>query len=477
MSPKSACKTQQQLPINALVHQYESLVDAGAHLLFNESEFAQLIEYYEKGNALNKALEAISHALNYYKDAAYFYVCRAKLLIKARKYEKALRNLRMAEKLGYEARYIDLLRAQICYLDRDYPATLEVLQRLRNSDLPEKELVDVWLLEALVRKHLDEPQEMLEALIEILRVQPEHKRALELTTVAVEDNKAFDWAVRYFKAHTDRFPYSYLGWYNLGYALHNKLEYQEAMDAFEFSYTIAPEYGPAYQEYIQLCFDHLQFDKALKAALEYLTVFTDDAEMMALAGECYLHLGHTDKARIMLFRALNLEHQSDDVYFAIAASYEQEGNHGVASHFFKKTIKMNAMREDAWLGLGRSLYKQGMGERAIASLHRATALAPEVTQIWVQLIATYLDQGKIKDALHVCEEADQSAYGADLLYAEAAVYWLDGQEVKAVDLLAEAMQEDLKTVELFYDLAPGARGNSKLTAMFRYYQSEAVGVA
>ena len=299
-----------------------------------------------------------------------------------------------------------------------------------------------------------------------------NQAALERMWIIVEFTRKHRESIKVHQLVLDHQPYAYQAWYNLGHAFYSLNEYEEAKTAFEFAFLINKKFELAYRDFAEVCFDLKQYREALQCLLEAQQQFEADSEMLTRIGECYSQLGETSKAKVYLFRALNLDQRNDEIYFHIGCCYAQDNHFQSAVHFFKQALKLDDTREDYRFVLGQTYTKLGRIKKAAQQLTAAIEAAPELSNYWFEMVKLLLHQQKTNEALELVNVALENTYGADLIYGQAAALFALNQETKALEVLGEALQEDFREHRLLFELTPALRNHKQVKAIIRYYQRD-----
>ncbi len=463
----------QQL-LRDLVFRYELLTQKDKTDGFDEKAFLELANFYEVEHSPEKALEIVNHGLSQFDSSADLHLCKAKLLLRCNEPDTALELLDLA--MSNEANDpvdIQRFKAQAYALKRQYDKAQQTLDLIHFELAPNAiQLSDIWFLEAWIQEKEDRLERAFESLCRSLESNPLNQAALERMWIIVEFTRKHVASVKIHQDVLDLQPYSYQAWYNLGHAYYSLNEYEQAKVAFEYAFLINKKFELAYRDFAEVCFDLKQYDEALNCLLEAQQQFEPDSDMLARIGECYKLLGETSKAKVYLFRALNLDQRNDEIYFHIGTCYAMDDHNEGAIHFFKQAIKLEDTREDYLFELGRTYRKLGRYKKAATYLRAPIDMASEVSMYWVEIIRLFIEQKKFDKALKLVTEALEHTYGADLIYCKTVILYTLKREVEAFEYLAEALQENHSEHRLLFELDPKLRKDNKVSAIIRYYKEE-----
>lgn len=197
--------------------------------------------------------------------------------------------------------------------------------------------------------------EAIEVLKEALRVNKYNESAL------YELGRCYDMmgesheAVKSYTEFIDEQPYSATAWYNLGNAYSKLEDFDKAVWAYDYAILINEEFGPAH---FNLGNSYLSLEKYHKAIEHFeLCQKFDGDDAMAM---CY-----------------------------IGEAYEQLNEFDLSKHYYKKSIEMEPMLPEAWLGLGIVEDLMGNTREGLVLIHKALDFDPENAGIYHVLAGAY----------------------------------------------------------------------------------------
>ncbi|MFK8102856.1 MAG: CDC27 family protein [Saprospiraceae bacterium] len=443
----------------------------GTVLIIEETEYLTLIDYYEQECSQERALEVTNFAISTHCKSARLLTTQARLLIDTRNEEMALRQLRRAEALEPSLLEINLLKAEALSKLSHYNEAISLLGDLKEGRTSEKEeLSKIFLQESRIYEKLESYEQMFYALKESLYQNPTNQAALKQIWLSVELSRKYNESISLHQDLINQDPYSYLAWFNLGHAYYYLLEYDKAIEAFEFAFLINEKFEFAYRDCAEVCMQLKRYDKALKCYLAVAEHFPPDGDLLIHIGECHKHLGKISQAKIVLYRALAMEPQNEEIYFHLGDCYAQEQGWGSAIYFLKKAIKLEDRREDYYSKLAEIYFFIGEYEKARTMFDKSVTIAPEESSYWIAYISFLLNLGEVSQALEVLEMAQDNAVGAELIYAKAACLFLLEERKTGLENLGEALIEDFSIHHLFFKLAPAFSEDRDVKAIIHYYK-------
>ncbi|MCB0654423.1 MAG: tetratricopeptide repeat protein [Saprospiraceae bacterium] len=454
--------------IDALVIKYESSSKSGQTLFFDENSFLQLIEFYEREERLDKAIEVANQAIERYLFSVDFYLRKAELLIDAGKEKAALKTLDRAEAFAPGQLEITLLKAEaLTYLDRGGEALemLEDVKLLSNKNT----FGEIYLMESLVHEFNHDYELMFQVLKSAIKLDPENDEALERLWLAVELSRKYKESISLHKEIINEHPYSYMAWYNLGHAYAYLGNYEEAIEAYEFSFVINENFEYAIRDCADLCFETNQFRKAIKYYMELLDDAEADSDLFQKIGESYQQLGNGAKAVEYFRQALKLDPLNDEVYYHMGECFALQGHWKEAARFYKKAVEIEDGREEYFGGLALAKAELGALEEAEDHFRKAVEIAPDETRFWMEYASFLVRFDRTEDALSLLTVAEITADSALLQFGQVACLFSLGRRKEASLLLWQVMEEGGEDYTVIFDMVPELEYDEEIQTILSSY--------
>ncbi|MCB0606829.1 MAG: tetratricopeptide repeat protein [Lewinellaceae bacterium] len=439
--------------LNNLVAEYENISKQGLAVFLDEKAYQQLIDYYESEGLPEKALEVAGRAIQHYSFSVDFYLRQANLLIETHREHEALNVLEHAANFSPGELEIELLRAEaFIYLDQTDTA-LAILDACK-AGAEGHDLSDILLVEAVLFEQEEAYERMFISLRAALDLWPENEEALEKMWLATELSKQYEESVRFHETLLEDYPYAYLAWYNLAHAHACLGNYDEAIEAYEFAFSINDQFEFAYRDCAELCFELQQYGKALRLYLEMQEQFDPEGETLLRIGQCFQHLGKYEEAKEYFVKAIHIDPMDDEAHFCLGQCWAEKGNWKSAIRCYQKAIHIEDGREEYYLGMAEALEQTGDLTGAAFYFKASLEIAPEEKDLWLRYITFLLDTGQFEEALKCSEEAITFDLGAELIYSQAACLLRLGRRQEALYWLGEALLEDYEAHGVLFSLVP-----------------------
>ncbi len=464
-------RTKRDINILNIVSDFETKFTTGQIGYLTEKKFIRVIEYYEEEKLFSKALEVCNLALGQYSFRAEFYILKAKILLQINKPKKALKVIRSAEKISPSELEIQLLKIKALSILNEFTKVETLINDLKSgavrTNLPEILSAEASYYE--IRKEYDL---MYLALAKALLINVDDEYLYERVMLSVELSKNYIQCIDLHLKIIDIRPYSYMAWYNLGHAYSFEGEYEQAIDAFEYSFIINKDFENGYLDCADLCIQIKKYDKALGVLSEALEIVDNECETLLLMAFCQIQLANLSDAKYNLFKAIKLDPYNDEVYFNLGVCYSKENQWQNAIDAFHKAITLEDSTEDYYLHLGLSYYELGSFKKAGQYLRKAASKAPENSAYWSEYTKFLIKQGEIQQATDVLDEAEEYTFGADLLFCRSLILLREGKKAQAFELLSEALVEGFHFHTILFDIDPELMLDSEICAIIKYYKIE-----
>jgi tetratricopeptide (TPR) repeat protein len=436
-----------QEDVQVLVSRYEEMVKKDQTVFLDQSNFEQIIDFYEDNNLLKEALEAAEMAIMQHPFSAFIMTKKAQVLFDLNNYEDALDLLSKAEIYDPADVTIYLLRSDIFAWLSKYPEAIEELDSA--AEYADKEEIDELFLEyADVYEDWAKYDMAFIYLRKAIYANPKNNEALSRMNMCADLAQKQDAAIRIYKRVIDEDPYSGMAWNYLGNAYLALDLYEKAVNAYEFAQVIDEGHGAAFKG----CGDALAKLCEWERAIENYSVALDlvapkDKTHLAI-GDCHLHLGDFNKARQSYRQALKLRPENDQANFKIGESYSQQSKWQNAIKFYENAVEQNNGNDKYHSSLAHAYFECHEFEDAAIAWQCAIDINNYQLEYWLGLAACHHHEGDTATALEIVRSA------AGNLFMESGLeYYLCGY-LYALGKKKEALIELEKGLTLNYDLHP-----------------------
>ncbi|MEQ8706936.1 MAG: tetratricopeptide repeat protein [Phaeodactylibacter sp.] len=456
--------------IQQLLQRYEAQFKTGQDAYFEEAAYLKIISYFEADRQQSKALEATERGMDQHPSSINLLLKSAQLLIDNMSVECAFPYLDKARAMSPGEIEVELLYAEALIVDERAEDGFRILDFLK-EEANDEEMSSILLVESLAYEQEESYERMFYTLKQALLKDPANQGALERMGICVVQSKKFEESIDLHEALLAEDAYLALAWYNLAQARVYTGDYERAIEAYDFAFTIEEDFLQACRDCADLCLELQQFNRALNYYLELLEQEGADADsdLYIQIGHCNLRLDRPQTAVTFYIRAAQLDPLNDEIFFSIGECYAAEGQWMNAIQYFEKAIEVEDEREEYYAALGEAYFNMGNTEMAIEHLEEAIALNDLEARYWILLATFLMDSGQAELAMEVLETGIETVPGAEILYCRIACLFAIGQRNAALYWLGEALQEDYGMYPSLFELMPDLQVDTEVMAMIKNY--------
>lgn len=456
--------------IQRLLQRYEAQFALGDMAYFDEPAYLQIIAHLEADGQMSKAVEASGRGMNQHPFSITLLLKHAQLLVDNMEARHAFAFLHKARALSPGDIEVELLYAEALIADERPEEAFRILDFLK-EEADEEELSSVLLIEALAYEAEESYERMFYTLKQALEKDPSNQGALEHMGICVVQSKKFQESIDLHEALLAEDAYQALAWYNLAQARVYMADYEGAIEAYDFAFTIEEDFLQACRDCADLCVELQLFNKALNYYLELLEQegAGADGDLYIQIGHCYLRLDRPQTAVTFYIRAAQLDPLNDEIFFSIGECYAAEGEWMNAIQYFEKAIGVEEDREEYYAALGEAYFNMGNTEEAIEQLEQAIGINDLEARYWILLATFLMDNGQAETAMEVLESGMEAVPGSEVLYCRIACLFATGQRNAAFYWLGEALQEDYSMHPALFELMPGLKVDAEVMAMINSF--------
>jgi serine/threonine protein kinase/tetratricopeptide (TPR) repeat protein len=227
----------------------------------------------------------------------------------------------------------------------------------------------------------------------------------------------------------------------------------DALRAYQQAIDVNPYYGLNYTR-LGIAYNELgDYQKALGALNHAVELMPDSAAAYGNIGVIYFQMGKWNDAITAYEKALKLE-PSEGLYTNLGTAYFYLGHRTDAVTMFQKAVALNPNNHqyagnlaDGYRWLGEKEKAQATYQQAIQLAYKALQVKPGDADTLGSLALYYAKSGDPKRGLDFIRRAraiDQN--GNELLYQQAVVQTIAGQQSDALESLKEAFQKGYSVV-------------------------------
>ena len=292
---------------------------------FEVHEFEYILEHYIEKNDIANANLAIRYAMKIHPKSYELYKKLAQVLILSEDYEKAIRISKKALKdFGEQADldYFLVIGEAFLKTERIGEAERAFYKALKIAD---DEFYNICYSIAISYEQEDK---YLKAIKYFKLIEDENSNLLFDIAMAYYSLEDYKQAISYYEKHLKYYAFSLESWFYKGKSQISLLNYDDAIDSFEYVLSIDNQYTPALYELAKLWIKKNNYTNALESYNEILLIEQNpDNTFWISLGDVYFNLEQYDNARKTYLKVLKYDDESEDAYYSLSLIDIVEGEY------------------------------------------------------------------------------------------------------------------------------------------------------
>jgi tetratricopeptide (TPR) repeat protein len=200
-------------------------------------------------------------------------------------------------------------------------------------------------------------------------------------------------------------PACWMAHYNLGIALQDHGETDQAITHYRQAIELRPGYAEAHYNLGRLLAEKGEFDDAINHYETTLAINPADAEAHNNLGATLFQAGRVDDAIAHYQKALAIRPDYADASCNLAGALLSKGDMDGAITHYRTCVAVLPNHTDAQYNLASALLRKGRIDEAIMHYEKALELLPENADAHVNLGSALLAKGRVVDAIAQYKEA------------------------------------------------------------------------
>jgi len=198
---------------------------------------------------------------------------------------------------------------------------------------------------------------------------------------------------------------NYIAYNNVGAALLDEGQTEEAMGQFQEAILINPEDAEAHYNLGVALFKKNKTNAATSEFREAIRIKPDYAQAHNNLGTALLNQGQTDNAASQFQEATRLKPDYAEAHYNLGVALFNQGQTGEAASQFQEAVRLKPDYVEAHINLGTALLNQGQTDSAISQFQEAVHLKPDDAEAHYNLGVALLSQGQTDRAIGQFQEA------------------------------------------------------------------------
>jgi protein O-mannosyl-transferase len=244
-----------------------------------------------------------------------------------------------------------------------------------------------------------------------------------------------------------RNPGCWMAYNNLGIALFEKGEVDEAIPQYEKSLQLHADYAQAHYNLGNALLRKGDVDEAIAQCQEALALQPNDPDVHIALGNALLAKEAVDDAIVHYAKALQLRPDSSDAHYNLGNALLAKGATDEAARHYQRALDLQPDLAEAHIQLGNILLQANATRGAIARYEAALKISPhsviaQSNLAWVLATSSDKSLRNGRKAIELAEEANRVFGGQDpiALRTLAAAHAENRQFDKAIEVARRALQ-------------------------------------
>jgi type IV pilus biogenesis/stability protein PilW len=264
---------------------------------------------------------------------------------------------------------------------------------------------------------------------------------------------------------------NFVGYYNLGNALLQKGQVDEAITQYQRALQIHPDYADAHHNLGTALIKEGKVDEAITQFQRALQIHPDDGEARYNLGNALLQKGQVDEAITQYQWALQIHPDNADAQNNLGVALRQKGKVDEEIAHYQMALQINPDNADAQNNLGVALLQKGEVDEAITQFQRALQINPDSAKACINLGDALRQKGQVDAAITQYQRALQiHPDNADAQNSLGSVLLQKGQVDEAIAHFQKALQIHPDSVKACINLGNALLQKGNVNEAIAHYQ-------
>ena len=452
-----------------IVQRYELHLRRAEVPFLEQTEFEEIIEYYEKEQLFEEANSSINLAIERFPYQVGFLLSKSSILLAQGKIEDAIKLIDRAEILAPTEWEVGFRRAEVMAMRAQFHQSITLLDRLIDEH-KEADFGMLYLLKGMVYQELADFRSMFSSLKLSLEADPSNDTALHLFWLSVEICQEHEESIEFHLWLIDQEPYSALAWSNLGHAYSCLKIWPKAAEAFEYAYIIDKEFEYAYRDCAIALTNMKEYKRALECLEECGQYFRPDKEVLEQTGICNIELGNYDEARIALLDGLSLDANSNQLHFLLGRLHLRQGNFHKSLMYLKRALQFDEPSYEYFQELARVYAMILEPEQADFYYEEACVFAPDNLDLHLEFADFKGKNFGENEALNYLKSVKSNFPDSAITYCSIGIMLNLKSRKKGLSNLANALNKDFSEHTTLFKYFPKLEEDEEVNAIIASYK-------
>lgn len=386
-----------------LLKKYEDMRRGVQSIFFDVEEFEQIIDYYLDDFQYDEAREAAVLGRRQHPASVEIQYKFIHIYIEQGKPGKALALLDEIPvwEEGNPERFF-LKGTALCQMGRIKEAENHFDRALK---ITQEETFEALLNISIAFENIRHYELAIKYLKQAYVQQPENLSVLYDLGYFYDRLHKYDESLKYYHRYLDLDPYSDNVWYNAGIVYHKLEDFGKAIEAYDFSIAINSEYASAYFNKASVWISAGKPARAIETYRDYLEIEPDNSQAFCYIGDCYDQMNQLDDALEAFQKVIEFDNTDPEGWFGAGMVYHRMGSLKESVTYILKAIEFDNNNLDYWINLGYVNEDAGQIEEAVKCYAYVTRSDAGDLDAWIALTGLLMKEGEFRAAIGFLREA------------------------------------------------------------------------
>lgn len=448
---------------NQPLSKFELMLKTNSVYFFDSNEFEEIILFYVDSGKFSLAKKALHLGLSQHPSSVSLKLIHVELMILDEKLDKAEKMLDQLKEIEPSNEDIYIQKATIFSKKGKHKEAVDNLKIALLYADEDAEILSMIGMEYLFLEDFDTARFNF---AKSLDVEYENYSSLYNVIYCFDMMKKHDEAIAYLKKYIEKDPYSEIAWHQLGRQYYIVYDYQEALQAFEYSILIDDQFIGAHLEKAKTLEELGHYEEAISFYHKTMELDTPTSFAYLRIGKCYEKLNSTRDAIDFYNKTVNEDPLLDKGWLALTDIFINNKNYHKALFYINKALSIDEENNLYWHKFAEINLKLNLFEEAARAYYKCIGLQDDRIEVYMALSDVLHFLGEFHEAIRVLLDAREIYKDeADICYRLSGLHILIQKEKEGMFFLEKGLKDNLEYFDVFSDLFPSLLENENVKLM------------
>ena len=365
------------------VLKFEDMLKTNTNYYFDSTEFINITHHYIDNANFSLAEKAISMGLDQHPSNIDLMLLNSELLIFNSNYDDAYKTLDLVEEIDPTNKEVYLQKATIYSKNNLGKKAIEILKKALDFNDDKYEIWNMIGMEFLLLEEYNSAIPFFEKCIN--NDYDDYQSLYNLIFCYENVNRDKD-SIIILNNILEKSPYSKIAWHQLGKIYARLNLNSEAISAFDFAIISDDEFTSAYIEKAKTLEKENKYNEAIDNYKVSIRLNEPNSFIILRIGLCYIKLGNHKIGAKFLKKSIRIDATNESAWIGLIDLYLQKDNLRQASYLINKAINSN---QESIRIIKKSFeinYKMGLFSEAIKNIESIIELGDLKWNNWKNLL-------------------------------------------------------------------------------------------